>query len=156
MSDDISVYENLSDTSISFDSKDEFLEYYQNHKSEIDRMKTRGLNLKYNINGFKLGRKGGKIVLYPTRSPQARNEAYERDEEDDYSSSSEEEEPVKPNKKQQVKNQPVKKSAPVRNTKVPAQKQGNSLSVDDKLNNLNGRLKKVESVLSEVLNHLGI
>ena len=42
-----------------------FLNYYETHKKEIDEMKTRGLNVKFRINGYHIGRKEGKLILFP-------------------------------------------------------------------------------------------
>ena len=65
------VIQNVSDNVINFNSKDEFLTYYHNNREEVNSIKTRGLNLKYKINGFKIGRQKGKIVLIPLKeSPQ--------------------------------------------------------------------------------------
>ena len=66
-SDKIEVYENISDNVRKFNNKEEFMSYYENHKSEIDSMKTRGLNMKYTIPGFKIGKRANKITLYPIK-----------------------------------------------------------------------------------------
>ena len=61
------VLENVSDNVITFNSKEEFLTYYHNNREEVNKIKTRGLNIKYKINGFKIGRQKGKIVLIPLK-----------------------------------------------------------------------------------------
>jgi hypothetical protein len=40
-----------------------FLQHYQSNKEEIDKMKTRGLNTKFKIKGYKIGRIKGNITL---------------------------------------------------------------------------------------------
>ena len=62
----IRTYQNLWEDPREFDNKQEFLSYYETHKKEIDEMKTRGLNVKFHINGYKIGRKQNKLILYPT------------------------------------------------------------------------------------------
>ena len=65
--DKIEVFENISDKVKTFNNKEEFMSYYENHKSEIDSMKTRGLNMKYTIPGFKIGKRKNIITLYPIK-----------------------------------------------------------------------------------------
>ena len=62
----IRTYQNLWEDTREFDNKREFLSYYETHKKEIDEMKTRGLNVKFHISGYKIGRKQNKLILYPT------------------------------------------------------------------------------------------
>ena len=50
----IITFKNLYEETKEFDNKQEFLSYYETHKKEIDEMKTRGLNVKYYINGYKI------------------------------------------------------------------------------------------------------
>ena len=50
----IRTYQNLWEDTREFDNKREFLSYYETHKKEIDEMKTRGLNIKFHINGYKI------------------------------------------------------------------------------------------------------
>ncbi|KAL7712457.1 hypothetical protein QTN25_009892 [Entamoeba marina] len=61
----ILVFENLSDNILTFKSVAEFQKYYDKHKTEIDAMKTRGINAKYKIDGYKLGRKNNVLQFYP-------------------------------------------------------------------------------------------
>ena len=63
----MSVYKKISDNVKTFESESEFLKYYEKNKESIDETKTKSLNLKYKINGYKIGRKEGKIILYPTK-----------------------------------------------------------------------------------------
>ena len=163
MSEDIGVYENLSDNAITFDTKEEFMIYYQDHKDEIDSKPTRGLNMKYVIDGYKIGRKNGRIMLYPTRddddddrpvkqapapqpkrrerspSPQYREKnrkkKYYYEEEDDEDS---EEEYI-----------PKRRSMP-----PPQKRQPDQSKVDAKLNNLNERLKKVEQLVNQIVDFI--
>lgn len=61
----VEVFENIGDNIIEFETKEEFDRYYKKNKEFIDNMKTRGLNRKFIIKGFKIGRKKGNILLYP-------------------------------------------------------------------------------------------
>ena len=61
----MSIYKKASDNMIEFDNGEDFLKYYDKNKITIDEIPTRGLNLKYKINGYKIGRKDGKIILWP-------------------------------------------------------------------------------------------
>lgn len=72
--DKIEVYENISDNVKTFNNKEEFMNYYETHKSEIDSMKTRGLNMKYTIPGFKIGKRANKITLYPIKVKEVKQE----------------------------------------------------------------------------------
>ena len=67
MTEDMIVYEKLSSNPIKFESTDEFMRYYYKNKDMIDNMKTRGMNRKFIIDGYKIGRKEGKIILYPNQ-----------------------------------------------------------------------------------------
>ena len=64
-SEQIKTFKNLYEETKEFNNKEEFLNYYDSHKKEIDEMKTRGLNVKLHINGYKIGRKQNKLILYP-------------------------------------------------------------------------------------------
>lgn len=61
----MSVYKKISDDCRIFNSDSDFLKYYEKNKDNIDEINTRALNLKFKINGYKIGRKEGKIILYP-------------------------------------------------------------------------------------------
>lgn len=65
MSEELKVFENLYDNIIRFENKEEFQRYYNKNKESIDAIPTRGLNIKFKIEGFKLGRQKGQIMLYP-------------------------------------------------------------------------------------------
>lgn len=65
--DNITVFENLSDNIISFESKEQFMRYYDKNKDTIDNMATRGLNTKFKIDGFKIGRKNKQLILFPMK-----------------------------------------------------------------------------------------
>lgn len=67
MTDDVKVFSNLYDEVVNFDSKEEFNRYYAKHKETVDKMATRGLNVKYKIKGYKIGRSKGDIILYPLK-----------------------------------------------------------------------------------------
>ena len=66
MSDSIKIFQNLSDDVIEFESKEQFMNYYERNKKEIDEMKTRGINVKFKIPGYKIGRKNNNLILIPT------------------------------------------------------------------------------------------
>lgn len=68
MTDPIKVFNNISDNVINFESKEEFMRYYSKNKETIDNMPTRGLNKKFLINGFKLGRIKKELTLFPIES----------------------------------------------------------------------------------------
>ena len=61
----MSVYKKKSDDVKYFDNEKEFLKYYEKNKESIDEETTRSLNLKFKINGHRIGRKSGNIILYP-------------------------------------------------------------------------------------------
>lgn len=65
-SDSIKVFSNLSDNVESFETKEDFMRYYERNKELIDKMPTRGLNTKYKIDGYKIGRSKNQLMLYPT------------------------------------------------------------------------------------------
>ena len=67
MSESIKVFQNLYDNVINFESKEEFMNFYKKHQNEIDSMKTRGLNVKYKIPGYRIGRQKNQILLFPTK-----------------------------------------------------------------------------------------
>jgi hypothetical protein len=64
----VSTQQKLSDECLKFDEKQEFLNYYELNKNCIDNMKTRGLNTKFKIKGFKIARLKGKIMLIPLKN----------------------------------------------------------------------------------------
>ena len=66
----MSIYKKQSEDSKTFETAEEFLKYYENNKKDIDELHTRSLNLKFKINGHTIGRKLGKIILYPKKSEQ--------------------------------------------------------------------------------------
>lgn len=76
--DKIEVYENISDNVKTFNNKEEFMNYYETHKSEIDSMKTRGLNMKYTIPGFKIGKRANKITLYPIKDKKEDQDEFQK------------------------------------------------------------------------------
>ena len=68
--DPITVFENLSDNIITFDNEQEFMRYYEKNRESIDSMATRGLNTKFKIEGFKIGRRNKNIILFPIKTEQ--------------------------------------------------------------------------------------
>ena len=76
----IEEFKNLSDTTITFNNKQEFENYYKLHQEEIDNTKTRGLNIKYKIPGYHIGRKQRKLILFPnTNAQSSANDSKERE-----------------------------------------------------------------------------
>ena len=65
----MSIYKKQSDNFKTFETAEDFLKYYENNRKDLDETNTRSLNLKYKINGHRIGRKQGKIILYPTGLP---------------------------------------------------------------------------------------
>ena len=134
MSSSIKVFDKLSDNVIEFESKEDFMKYYNNHKDEVDEQPTRGLNLKYHINGYKIGRKAGNVVLYPVRTQSK---------------------PVSNGKKEEA---PVSTSVPVQEVaqqqSAPPLSQKSVMTIEEKLNNLNNRLKQVEQAINEIYDEL--
>ena len=74
MNPSIKVIENMSDNQECFDSKEDFIKYYNINKTKIDEISTRGLNRIYIIDGYKLGRKEGQLIFIPTIQKQIENE----------------------------------------------------------------------------------
>lgn len=68
MTEELKVFENLYDNITKFENKEEFQRYYNKNKENIDAIPTRGLNIKFKIEGYKLGRQKGQIMLYPLTS----------------------------------------------------------------------------------------
>lgn len=64
----MSIYKRQSDDVKTFDTPQEFLKFYDNNQKDVDAIHTRSLNLKYKINGHHIGRKQGKLILYPTEN----------------------------------------------------------------------------------------
>ena len=61
---DIKTFKNLYETTITFNNPEEFKSYYEIHKSEIDSLPTRGLNIKYHIPGYRVGRNKGEMIFF--------------------------------------------------------------------------------------------
>ena len=61
----ISVVKRASDDVKEFNTKEEFMNYYETHKTEIDKQSTCILNKKFKINGFHLGREKKQLKLIP-------------------------------------------------------------------------------------------
>ena len=128
MSETVEVFENLSDNVITFDSKEEFMRYYNKNKESIDKMATRGLNTKYKINGFKIGRKQGSIILYPLKTEIKNIVLDSKKEYESLSASSGVKQEPKQNQDQYM------------------------IKINSKLNDLNKRLKVLEENMNYILN----
>lgn len=74
MSESIKVFENIGDNVLSFETKEDFMRHYNKNKESIDSMSTRGLNRKYHIDGFKIGRLKGEIILYPLKENETKSD----------------------------------------------------------------------------------
>ena len=74
MADSIKVFENIGDNVLGFETKEDFMRYYNKNKESIDAMSTRGLNRKFKIDGFKIGRLKGEIILYPLKETETKSE----------------------------------------------------------------------------------
>ena len=109
MDSELKVFQNLYDDVLHFETKEEFNRYYAKNKESIDKMATRGLNVKFKINGFKIGRTKGNIILYPTKET---------------------------------------KQIPEININ---QADESGITLHEKLNRLNERLKKIETLMSSLL-----
>ena len=61
----ISVVKRGSDDVKEFDNKEEFINYYDNHRTELDALSTCMLNKKFKIDGYHLGRSNKQLKLIP-------------------------------------------------------------------------------------------
>lgn len=59
---------------MNFESKDEFMKYYNEHKEEMDTLTTKELNNKFKINEHKIAKNKKKIILRPN-SPKNTNKS---------------------------------------------------------------------------------
>lgn len=59
---EIKVFEKLSDNIQNF-TKEEFIKYYKYNKEEIDKMKTRGINIRFKIDGYKIIKRNGQMIF---------------------------------------------------------------------------------------------
>ena len=48
-----------------FENKEDFINYYDNHKTELDSLSTCMLNKKFKIEGYHLGRSNKQLKLIP-------------------------------------------------------------------------------------------
>lgn len=63
----MSIYKKISEDPRTFETVSDFLKYYEKNKEDLDEMNTRSMNLKFKINGHHIGRKQGKLILYPIK-----------------------------------------------------------------------------------------
>ena len=61
----ISVVKRGSDDVKEFNSKKDFINYYDNHRTELDALSTCMLNKKFKIDGCHLGRSNKQLILIP-------------------------------------------------------------------------------------------
>ena len=67
-SSEVKVFSNISDDPVSFETVQDFNRYYERNKEFVDSFSTRGLNKKFIITGYRIGRKKGEIILYPVQT----------------------------------------------------------------------------------------
>ncbi|MBP3606749.1 MAG: hypothetical protein J6J11_00285 [Treponema sp.] len=63
----MSIYKKQSEEQKTFETAQDFLKYYEKNKDDLDEINTRSMNLKFKINGHHIGRKQGKLILYPIK-----------------------------------------------------------------------------------------
>ena len=61
----ISIVKRGSDDVKEFDNKEDFINYYDNHRTELDALSTCMLNKKFKIDGYHLGRSNKQLKLIP-------------------------------------------------------------------------------------------
>ena len=61
----IGIVKRGSDDVREFDNKEDFINYYDNHKTELDALSTCMLNKKFKIEGYHLGRTNKQLKLIP-------------------------------------------------------------------------------------------
>lgn len=138
-------------------------------------MPTRGLNIKFNINGYKLGRKGGKITLIPSktqnepiiekqkrvpppprRSEKKRKYYSESSSSEEYyeeESSDSEEEYYRRKEMKKHSRKPTNPRERIQKAAYRATQPGRTdLPPEKKMNKLNGRLKQLELAMNDVYN----
>ena len=62
---------------IEFETKQDFNDYYKEHQKELDELKTKELNDKFKIEGFKIIRNKGKIAFRKIKETKTKNESSE-------------------------------------------------------------------------------
>ena len=67
---------------MNFETKDEFMKYYEEHKNEIDKLATKDLNKIYKINSHKLSRNKNKIIVRTLTSETSSNSPKSKDNKD--------------------------------------------------------------------------
>ena len=122
MTEELKISKNLSDDIVTFENKEEFFKYYEEHKEDVDKMKTRGLNIKYKIPGFKIGRKKEQLVLIQLKKKQ---------------------EEVKEEPKEEVK-EDVKEEEETPKTTTPEQPKLNKMDEHNLIFDIIARLDKLE------------
>ena len=108
-SNEVKVFANISDDPVSFETVQDFNRYYERNKEFVDSFSTRGLNKKFIITGYRIGRKKGEIILYPVQT--------------------------------QRETVPEENNFEERNM------------IEEKIDSMNERLKKIEQLLSILLNN---
>jgi hypothetical protein len=61
----IGIVKRGSDDVKEFNNKEDFINYYDNHKTELDALSTCMLNKKFKIDGYHLGRSNKQLKLIP-------------------------------------------------------------------------------------------
>ena len=81
---------------MNFETKDEFMKYYEEHKNEIDKLATKDLNKMYKINSHKLSRNKNKIIVRTLTSETSSNSPKSKDNNKDDKSKPNENKEIKP------------------------------------------------------------
>ena len=81
---------------MNFETKDEFMKYYEEHKNEIDKLATKDLNKMYKINSHKLSRNKNKIIVRTLTSETSSNLPKSKDNNKDDKSKPNENKEIKP------------------------------------------------------------
>lgn len=126
MNNSIKVFQNIGDNVICFDTKEDFMKHYNKNKETIDGMSTRGLNVKYKIEGFKIGRSKGEIILYPLKESKSKS-----DSETDLN---------------------IQQQSQTTTSKLAQPEIKNKLTIEEKLDFINRRIKKIEEMLTLIIN----
>ena len=61
----IEIVKRCSNDVKEFNSKEDFINYYDNHRTELDALSTCMLNKKFKIDGYHLGRSNKQLKLIP-------------------------------------------------------------------------------------------
>ena len=171
----VELRESLSSNPIRFRTREEFMGWYSNEENAVfvNNLTTKGINNKIKVNGFKFGRRGGKLVMMPSREvepppvvkpsrkpqPQQQSSRYRKryeesseEDSDEYDESYESDDDEYLSSEEEEEYIPPKRSnrKPVpKKTLSKTMKSGPSTHF--KLNSLNGRMKTLEKFAEEAI-----